>query len=211
MISKIKTLKEYNEIFIERIISSDLFLPIDDITLDALHNNRIDSLREIVENRNTNEYSYYSDLYLYFHSPLTPSFIVSSPLSDSIIPYLYPYSKTAFISSFYPDVFPSLLNHVFNYMKQTGRMIHIGQGAGKALILYPTLFSESDFEFLIPTSYSEVVSSTVNVVSIITQQQADIAYLLKTNTELTLQIEELTNLNNNIQRMREQEYLTTWR
>lgn len=211
MIFKIETLKEYNDIFIERIISSDLFLPIDDITLDALHNNRIESLREIVENSDNHDYSYYSDLYLLQHSPLTPSFLFSSPLSESSIPYLYPYSKTSFISSFYPDVFPSLLNHVFTYMKETGRMIHIGQGAGKALILYPVLFSDSDFESLLPTSYSEIVSSTVNVVSMITQQQADISYLIKKNAELTAKIQELTNLNNDIQRMREQEYLTTWR
>lgn len=213
MIDQITSLEDYNSIFFERIInSSNSFLPLDDLSLDALFNDRIESLRFILEDENNEDYSHYVDLYNLAYSPLNPSFSYSSPYSEEgIIPYLYPYSKSSFINSFYPDVFPSLVNHVISYMKQTGRLIHIGKGQGKALIIYPVLFQEQDYSFLSPMSYSSIVSSTVNIASIITQQQADISYLTKIILNLEEQISLLKSKNQDLETMRVNDYLTTWR
>jgi hypothetical protein len=212
MINQFQSLEDCNSIFIQRLItSSDSFLPLDDIALDALANDRIDSLRYILEDEEDQQYSYYSDLYNLSYSPLNTQNNYSSPYSENVVPYFYPYSKASFISSFYPDVFPSLVHLVLSYMKQTGRLIHIGKGQGKALIIYPVLFQEQDYNYLVPISYSSIVSNTVNIATMITQQQADISYLLKIISFLESELEQLKVQNKDLETMRVNDYLTTWR
>jgi hypothetical protein len=213
MINQVNSLEDFNSIFIQRIINaSDSFLPFDDIASDAITNDRIESLRYILQDEENKDYNYYSDLYNLSYSPLdTTSFVSPSPYLDQVISYFYPFSKSSFINAFYPDVFPSLVNQVISYMKQTGRIIHIGKGHGKALIIYPVLFQEQDYSYLLPLSYSNIVSSTVNIANIITQQQADISYLLKTINTLQEELSFLKTQNQNLETMRVNDYLTTWR
>ncbi len=218
MISSITELQSFNEIFIDRILThTDQFLPLDYVTSHAIKNdkdnNLLDFWRSSLVNiiNNVNTYDYYRFIYLEDKEIDETSNLYSSPLEDQVSSFVYPYSKNNFVSHFYPDVLPSLVNTVLSYMKNSGRMIHVGQASGKALIFYPTYFTEEDFSFLLPTSYSAVISASVDINSTIMNQQADINYLLKKNQELTLTINNLKQENDKLQLSRAEDYLTTWR
>jgi hypothetical protein len=219
MITSLPSISSINEIFIDRILNHlDQFLPYDRVTSHAIKNDKEDSHLEFWRTslsniiNNVHPYDYYKQVYL-LNNEVEESAPLhySSPLEDQTSAFVYPHSKAAFVSHFYPDLLPSMVNSVLGYMKTTGRMIHVGQGSGKSLIFYPVLFTEDDYLKLIPTSYSDIITATVDINSTIINQQADINYLLKKNQELNLAVQALINENNSLQVSRTQDYLTTWR
>lgn len=206
MITIIDSLEDFNDRFInfndpQKV---DFFLPFDSIVNDALINNRIEELRIILEDSD-NSYSYYEDLYNLNYSPLTQQ-QYSSDYS-----LVYPYSKNNFIKQFFGDMLPSLSNHVLSYMKTTSRIMQIGPGKGKGLMLNPILFTEDDLQFLKPLQYQNVIETMVDVVSLVNNQQADIKFLLEENEQLKTNNTILSLEHQAMNNARVQDYLTTWR
>jgi hypothetical protein len=213
MISVIDSLEEFNDRFInfndpQKV---DLFLPFDSMVNDALVNNRIEELRIILEDSD-NSYSYYEDLYNLNYSPLTEEQYSSSTiLVSSNHSLVYPYSKNNFIKQFFDDMLPSLSNHVLSYMKATSRIVQVGAGKGKGLIINPLSFKEDDLQFLKPLQYQSVIESMVNVTALLNNQQADIKFLLEQNQELKTNNTILSLEHQAMNNARVQDYLTTWR
>jgi hypothetical protein len=206
MITVIDTLEQFNDRFINFNDSqrTDFFLPLDSMVNDALVNNRIEELRIILED-NDNSYSYYEDLYNLNYSPLTEHQYISN------YSLLYPYSKNNFIKQFFNDMLPSLSNHVLSYMKTTSRIVQIGAGKGKGLMLNPVSFTEDDLQFLKPLQYQHVIEAMVNVTALVNNQQADIKFLLDQNQELQTTNTILSLEHQAMNNARVQDYLTTWR
>lgn len=213
MISVIDSLEEFNDRFInfndpQKV---DFFLPFDSMVNDALVNNRIEELRIILEDSD-NSYSYYEDLYNLNYSPLTEEQYSSSTiLVSSNHSLVYPYSKNNFIKQFFDDMLPSLSNHVLSYMKATSRIVQVGAGKGKGLIINPLSFQENDLQFLKPLQYQSVIESMVNVTALLNNQQADIKFLLDQNQELKTNNTILSLEHQAMNNARVQDYLTTWR
>jgi hypothetical protein len=211
MITSLQTLAEFNNKFIIDLQSkSELFLPLDSMTNDSLVNNRIEELRIVLQDSD-NSYNYYEELYNLNYSPLTEQiYSINSSFSEQT-PFVYPFSKKQFAKQFFSDCLPSLFNHVFSYMKSTTRIIQIGTGQGKALIFYPSMFTEDDFQFLKPIQYQSVIEAMVDVTALVNNQQADITYLLQENLALKSINSELLAEIDSMQNTRVQDYLTTWR
>jgi hypothetical protein len=206
MITVIDSLEEFNDRFInfndpQKV---DSFLPFDSMVNDALINNRIEELRIILEDSD-NSYSYYEDLYNLKYSPLTEAQYISN------YSLVYPYSKNNFIKQFFDDMLPSLSNHVLSYMKTTSRIVQIGAGKGKGLMINPVLFTEDDLLFLKPLQYQNVIEAMVNVTALVNNQQADIKFLLDQNQELQTTNTILSLEQQAMNNARVQDYLTTWR
>lgn len=216
MISKITSLSEYNSLFIQKIIDSkDSFLPLDQLTSDSIKNDRIIVLRSIYESISSqeNDYDFHVNFYNSNYGPLSED--IHFPLSRSSNgsnAYVYPYSRTNFIDKYYSNILPSLVNKALIQMKDSNRIISIGSGAGKCVIIYPDLFDEEEYtQFSSTYNYSQAVLDTVNIHSLLASQQADINSLIKQNQILTDQIKKLESENIKISVARAEDYLTTWR
>jgi len=211
MISTVSTIEEYNNLFIDSLISSpDLFLPLDHLVTDAIINDRISILREI--HSSDLDYQHHVDLYnSEFGIGADSLYPTSSPYSSNYRALVYPHSRIAFIEKFYSNIFPSISNKVFSYMKESGRLFTIGNGPGKCVIVYPAYFSAEELSSLSLISYSQAVLASVEINALITNQQADISYLIKQNAKLQQQVEQLTSTQQELQNARTEDYLTTWR
>lgn len=152
MISKITTIEDYNNLFIEPIIqNSNLFLPLDQLSSDAIKNDRINVLRNIYSEviENNDDYNKHVDIYNSEYSPLSEELYAPiTRFENTAIACVYPFSRSNFIDKFYSNILPSCVNQVFSFMKLSGRMISIGSGAGKCVIFYPDYFIEEDHSLL---------------------------------------------------------------
>lgn len=216
MISHIGSIPEFNHLFISPIINeNDKFLPLDQLTSDAIQNNRIDNLRLIYTSllNQENDYNHYVEIYNSEFGPLSESiYNCSSYFGSSVLPYVYPFSRASFIEKFYSNIFPSIVNKVISYMKDTGRFHSVGTGQGKCVIVYPDPFVSDDLENLTSSyTYSQAVLATVQINSLLVSQQADINALLKQNKKLEEQVDFLLKSNEDLANARAEDYLTTWR
>ena len=211
MITELSSIEEYNRLFIDSLTSSpDSFLPLDTLVSDAIANDRISILPEIQSS--DLDYNQHVESYNSEFGPLSDNgYSPTSPFSANYAPLVFPYSRIAFIEKFYNDIFPSISNKVFAYMKQSGRVITIGSGPGKCVIVYPSYFTQEELSSLSLISYSQAVLASVEINALITNQQADINYLIKQNAKLEQKIEELLSTQQSLQSARTEDYLTTWR
>lgn len=212
MISSLNTIEEFNQLFIDAPSEQrDLFLPYDELTCHALTNNRIEELRVVLEDTD-HDYEHHSNVYRLVHGEIEgSSYTFDSTYASNYLPLVYPYSKKSFMKQFFPEVLPSILNHVLSYMKATHRLIQLGNGSGKAMVLFAAPFTEEDLLHLKPIDYQTVISFLVNTTSLINNQQADINFLLEENKNLKTINNTLSLEHEQMQNTRAQDYLTTWR
>jgi hypothetical protein len=145
IINNMTDLLTANEVIIQPLFKNEqTLLPVDQFTHACIINERIDFLRLVTEATRT--YDEYIAEYIEQTGILDNDHsnygITAFPEVSQMV---YPFSKTQFFKTFYPDVVPSVANLYFTYMKNTGRIIQIGSGVGKALIIKPVNFTEEDF------------------------------------------------------------------
>ena len=172
----------------------------------------------------TGEYSYlrsytgsYSDLVANFSPTSAPSEILRilelySPYNEEAPVYLYPYSKKDFIDTYFSDLVPTLSSAIFDFLKSTGRIIQIGAGQGKALVIKPSLLNEEHLACLPSVkSPDQIISSINSDLSLLSQTLFDTQYLINKIAEKDQVIEllqaQIVELNSKINHV----YQTTWR
>ncbi|MFZ4104868.1 hypothetical protein [Flavobacterium sp.] len=188
IINKITDLSQANEIIINRLsINTQALLPLDQLTYDCIVNNRFDFLRQIDSNYTYDEH--YAT-YVTQHGELPYVEIMSQPYSDfnnhvcltesSDTPILvYPFSKNQLFKNFYSDLIPSVTSLYFNYMRMTERIMQIGSGVGKCLLIKLIQFTEEDFINIqnLDVSYSDLANLLVRATDHLAKQECDITFL----------------------------------
>lgn len=179
IIDKITDLTQANEIIINRLsINTQALLPLDQLTYDCIINNRFDFLRQIDSNYTYDEH--YAT-YVTQHGELTNDFNNHSYLTEypdtSIL--VYPFSKNQLFKNFYSDVIPSLTNLYFNYMRNTNRIMQIGSGVGKCLLIKLVNFTEKDFIDIqnLDVPYSILANLLIRATDHLAKQECDITFL----------------------------------
>lgn len=177
IINSITTLNEANKLIINPLTNNN-FLPLDTFTYDCIKNDRIDFLRQTIESENT--YDEKASEYYALHEcgdvPEDYGIIVYPETNQ----FIYPYSKTNLFKTIYPKILPSVINLYFNYMKNNNRVIQIGSGVGKCLIIKPVLFTQEDVDIIndLDTPYFALAKLLVLATDHLAKQENDIKYLL---------------------------------
>lgn len=181
IIDSITTLNEANKWIINP-LNVEYFLPLDSFTYDCIKNDRINFLKETVESSDTYDerVAQYSSLYEY--TPLDEGLfenygITAYPDVEQVV---YPYSKINLFKTIYPKIMPSVINLYFNYMKNNNRIIQIGSGVGKCLLIKRVPFIQEDIDIInnLDTSYSALAKLLVLATDHLAKQENDIKYLL---------------------------------
>lgn len=181
IINNIKDVNAANEIIIKPLLSnSNLILPFDQFTHAAIVNDRIDFLRTTTEHQKT--YDEYVADYIELHGILDNDY---SNWGITLFPdtaqRVYPFSKTHLFKTLYSNVLPSVINLYFNYMKSTQRIIQLGSGVGKCLLIKPVLFTEEDFTTIssMDVPYSSMTQLLIQATDHLAKQEVDIKFLLE--------------------------------
>lgn len=135
-----------------------------------------------------------------------------APANDNCTYFFFPYSKKEFISAFYYNVTPVLLESILDLMKSTGRLVQIGGGSGKAMVIKCQPFTETHLShFPQPIDPSHAIQSITNLLSSLSSSFSNddfyVNYISKQDeiiSHLNSRIEQLENKVNSI-------YQTTWR
>lgn len=179
IIDSITTLEEANRLIIKPIHqNSNDFMPLDSFTYDCIKFDRIDFLRQTLESEDT--YDERVSQYVTLHGcGAMPENYGITAYPDSL-QYVYPYSKTNLFKVIYPNIIPSVINLYFNYMKNNNRIIQIGSGVGRCLLIKPVLFAQEDIDTIntLDTPYSALAKLLVLATDHLAKQENDIKYLL---------------------------------
>lgn len=177
IIDSITTLDQANKLIINP-LNIEYFLPLDSFTYDCIKNDRINFLRETVESSDTYDerIAQYSSLYECAELPEDYG-ITAYPDTSQVV---YPYSKTNLFKTIYPKIIPSVINLYFNYMKNTNRIMQIGSGVGKCLLIKPVFFTQEDIDVInsLDTPYSALAKLLVLATDHLAKQENDIKFLL---------------------------------
>ena len=144
IINNILDLSTANQLIIEPLLKNEqTLLPLDQFTHACIINERIDFLRTTTEATRT--YDEYIAEYInqtgILDNDCSTYGITAFPEVSQVV---YPFSKNQFFKAFYPNIIPSVINAYFSYMKTTSRIIQIGSGVGKCLLIKPVYFTEED-------------------------------------------------------------------
>ncbi|MDA0763717.1 MAG: hypothetical protein O3A39_04710 [Proteobacteria bacterium] len=177
IIDSITTLNEANQLIINPLTNNN-FLPLDTFTYDCIKNDRIDFLRQTTESENT--YDEKASEYYALHECGDVPEDYGITAYPEISQFIYPYSKINLFKTIYPKILPSVINLYFNYMKNNNRVIQIGSGVGKCLIIKPVLFTKEDVDIIkdLDTPYSALAKLLVLATDHLAKQENDIKYLL---------------------------------
>jgi hypothetical protein len=141
--NSITDLVQANEIIDSILNNTNELLPLDQFTHNCIINDRIDYLRHVASANHT--YDEYVASYVTEHGELTNDHLNYGITEyPEIFQMIYPFSKNHFFKTFYPNVLPSVMNSYYSYMKKNNRVMQIGSGAGKCLLIKPVYFSEDD-------------------------------------------------------------------
>jgi hypothetical protein len=179
IINSITNLTQANEIINSILNNTNQFLPLDQFTHNCVINDRIDYLRQVAGQERT--YDEYVASYVTEHGELT-----NNHLNYGITEYpevfqmVYPFSKNYFFKTFYSNILPSVMNCYYSYMKKNNRIMQIGSGAGKCLLIKPVYFSENDFNLikLLDVNYTAMSQLLVQATDHLAKQENDIKFLL---------------------------------
>lgn len=135
-----------------------------------------------------------------------------APMSTNAGYYFFPYSRKEFISAFYSNVTPTLLDSILDLMRSTGRLTQIGGGSGKAMVIRTEPFTSIHMSpFSNHVDHSQSISGINNLLSSLSTLVSDVQFYVdyiqqQDNKILYLQqtIEELKSKINSA-------YQTTWR
>jgi hypothetical protein len=179
IINSITDLTQANEIIDSILNNTNELLPLDQFTHNCIINDRIDYLRHVASANHT--YDEYVASYVTEHGELT-----NDHLNYGITEYpevfqmIYPFSKNHFFKTFYSNVLPSVMNSYYSYMKKNNRIMQIGSGAGKCLLIKPVYFSENDLNAIksLEVNYSTMSQLLVQATDHLAKQENDIKFLL---------------------------------
>lgn len=134
-----------------------------------------------------------------------------SPIGSSNV-YLFPYSKKDFVSTYFPNLTPSYSSALYDLMKSTGRLVQIGGGSGKAIVLRLSPMTQSHFDSLPnmtdPYTLLNTIDSTVSSLrTAIVDTEYYISEINKRDKIIEILNLEIETLNSKIS----QAYQTTWR
>lgn len=180
IINNITDLSTANELIIQPLLKNEqTLLPLDQFTHACIINERIDFLRTTTEATLT--YDEYVAEYINQTGVLDNDY---SGYGITVFPevsqMVYPFSKTQFFKTFYSNIVPSVANLYFNYMKNSNRIIQIGSGVGKALLIKPVNFTEEEFVAIksLDVPYSTLAQLLIQATDHLAKQEADIKFLL---------------------------------
>lgn len=179
IINSITDLTQANEIINSILNNTNELLPLDQFTHNCIINDRIDYLRQVIGQEHT--YDEYVASYVTEHGELTNDHINYGITEYSeVFQVIYPFSKNHFFKTFYSNILPSVMNCYYSYMKKTNRIMQIGSGAGKCLLIKPVYFSENDLNEikLLDVNYSTMSQLLVQATDHLAKQENDIKFLL---------------------------------
>lgn len=189
-------------------------IPFDALCAYVINNNLYASLRTHLESGLTYEEYKNSDSVSSFNLEdldVIATLELYSPQNSSSV-FLFPYSKKEFIINFLSNLTPTLSDFLYELMKSTGRLIQIGGGAGKAIVIKPSPMNESHLASIpVYNSPEQIIESIISSAQTLKEVLADKDYYLNIISEKDQIIEklsqEIVSLNNKIYSV----YQTTWR
>ena len=194
--------------------SSFNFIPFDYIASNIVATGNYTSLRNFTENFESYTYRdwFTAQPQVVYTSEIARILDLYSQYSDDSPVYLYPSSKKEFIQTYFANVTPTLSSYLFDLMKSTGRLIQIGAGQGKALIIKPSLFTEFHLSSA-PSDRvpSEIISSIINDLSLLSSSLLDVDYYIQQINKKDEIIDSLNKYIENLSSQINHAYQTTWR
>jgi hypothetical protein len=181
IITNITDLASANKLIIDPILSGDsTILPLDSFVHACIIGEHIEFLRRTTESVRPYDESVadFVDQHGVLDNDPSGYGITAYPDQSQVV---YPFSKTQFFKTFYSNIIPSVANAYFNYMKNTNRILQIGAGVGKCLLIKPVYFTEEDITIInsLDVSYSEMSQLLVQATNHLAKQEADIKFLVE--------------------------------
>ena len=168
-----------NKIIDSILNNTNELLPLDQFTHNCIINDRIDYLKQVVTANHT--YDEYVASYVTEYGELTNNHL-NYGINEypEVFQMIYPFSKNHFFKTFYSNILPSVMNCYYSYMKKNNRIMQIGTGVGKCLLIKPVYFTEND---LIAIKSSDVDYTTMSQLLVqatnhLAKQETDIKFLL---------------------------------
>lgn len=215
LILSIDNLQTLNQIAFESFsLPNSRMIPFDNACAYVIYNKDFKNFRQFVNNNQTT-YDYVASLpvgkYDLNADVLSTYEVYSSSNSDQLV-YFYPFGKLDFMRDYFANVLPTLANAIFDLMKSTGRIVQIGSGNGKAIVVTPSVFAEIHLSALPvvsnPKQSFEDISTALASVSSYVQ---NFDYLIEMISHRDQVIDSLRDqvkqLNDKVYSM----YQTTWR
>jgi hypothetical protein len=213
IISSIDSLDQLNQISYSQFLESDL-IHFDLVSAYIINNNMYANLRTALSVESYHDFS--SRLVTEYYTALSSSETLATfetyASATDVLSYFYPYSIKEFTSQFFANVLPTLAETVISLMKTTGRIIQIGGGSGKAIIIKPQLMTDVHFQSIPKTvSPQDSILEIKNAVASLSSYVQDNQYLydiINQKDQLIIALrEEINQLNNKVLSV----YQTTWR
>lgn len=179
IINNITDLTQANEIINSILNNTNDLLPLDQFTHNCIINDRIDYLRNVAGGEHT--YDEYVASYVTEYGELTNDYLGYGITEyPEVFQMIYPFSKNQFFKTFYSNILPSVMNVYYSYMKKNNRIMQIGSGVGKCLLVKPVYFIEDDINIIksLDVNYSTMSNLLVQATDHLAKQETDIKFLL---------------------------------
>ena len=168
-----------NKIIDSILNNTNELLPLDQFTHNCIINDRIDYLKQVVTANHT--YDEYVASYVTEYGELTNNHL-NYGINEypEVFQMIYPFSKNHFFKTFYSDILPSVMNCYYSYMKKNNRIMQIGTGVGKCLLIKPVYFTENDLTAIksLDVDYTTMSQLLVQATNHLAKQETDIKFLL---------------------------------
>jgi len=168
-----------NKIIDSILNNTNELLPLDQFTHNCIINDRIDYLKQVVTANHT--YDEYVASYVTEYGELTNNHL-NYGINEypEVFQMIYPFSKNHFFKTFYSDILPSVMNCYYSYMKKNNRIMQIGTGVGKCLLIKPVYFTENDLTAIksLDIDYTTMSQLLVQATNHLAKQETDIKFLL---------------------------------
>jgi hypothetical protein len=214
IISSIDSLQQLNQISYDQFLESDL-INFDLVSAHIINNNMYSNLRSALQ---IESYSNFSNRLITEYSielatsETLATFETYAPVADGVNYYFYPYSIKEFTAQFFSNIVPSLSESIINLMKSTGRIIQIGGGSGKAIIIKTQPMTQVHFDSIPKqTSPHQSILEINNAVSSLNSYIQNNEYLHKVIEEKDQTIAQLHSQIDELNRKVLSVYQTTWR
>jgi hypothetical protein len=215
IVSSIDSLDQLNSFSHDQFLESNL-ITFDLTSAHIINNNMYGSLRSALERETYSDFTYRiiadNPDYGLITAETLAIFETYAPAADGLNYYFYPYSIKEFASQFFSNLVPTLSDAIINLMKSTGRIVQIGGGSGKAIVIKVQPMTEVHFNS-IPKDVSphQSILGINNAVASLNSYIQNTEYLYKIIEEKDQLIislrEEINQLNNKVLSV----YQTTWR
>lgn len=220
IISKIENLDHLNELCCDQFIDSTGFnrlVPFDSLAAYVVNSSGYTDLRSFLDSGNN-----YDDYLSYLQEnnvsvdlsdlSIISTFELYAPVAENCSYFFFPYSKKEFISAFYGNVIPTLLESIIELMRSTGRLTQIGGGAGKAIVIKCQYLTETHMShFAETTDPLQAIDSISSLLKSLSSSFSDKQFYLD---YIQHQHDVISKLNITVEELKKQvysAYQTTWR